>query len=110
MAIVREKVEKLGGRIHIHTEIGRGTTFRILLPLTLATFKGILVRAADQTFVLPTAQVEVGRAHPGEEIKTVENRETIVWEGRLVALVSLRDVLEIPGRRCGPGLPNIFLL
>lgn len=96
MAIVREKAEKLGGRITIDTKRGCGTTFRILLPLTLATFKGILVEAAGQVFVLPTANVECAIRIRAEEVQTVENRETISWKGRLLSLVRLHDVLELP--------------
>lgn len=96
LAIVREKTEKLGGRVAVQTQAGQGTAFQILLPLTLATFRGTLVQAADQSFVIPTANVErVGRVR-WAEIKTVENHETIALDGRAVALVRLATVLELP--------------
>jgi two-component system chemotaxis sensor kinase CheA len=94
LAVVKEKVEKLGGRVVLDTRLGQGTSLRLLLPLTLATFRGILLRCADQTFVLPTAAVErVGRLRPGADIITVENREAIRLDGRTVSLVRLQDVL-----------------
>ena len=66
LAIVREKAEKLGGRVSVQTLAGQGTTFQMLVPLTLATFRGTLVQAAGQTFVIPTANVErVGRVRGG---------------------------------------------
>ena len=96
LAIVREKTEKLGGRVSVETVPSRGTTFRILLPLTLATFRGIFVQAAGQTFVVPTASVErVIRIKP-DDIKTVEHRETILLDARPVSLVRLADILELP--------------
>ncbi|MCG3147877.1 MAG: Sensor histidine kinase RcsC [Verrucomicrobiae bacterium] len=96
LAIVREKAENLGGRVAVQTQAGKGTTFRILLPLTLATFRGTLVQAAGQTFVIPTTNVErVGRVRVAE-IKTVENNETIAMDGKTVALVRLAPVLELP--------------
>ena len=95
LAIVREKAEKLGGRVSVQTQDGRGTSFQILLPLTLATFRGTLVQAAGQTFVIPTANVEhVGRVRAAE-IQTVENRATIALTGQVVALVQLANVLEL---------------
>jgi len=116
MAIVREKVEKLGGRVAVETEPGAGTTFHILLPLTLATFKGILVEAAGQSFVIPTASVErVVRIQP-DDVKTVENRETIplsrASSGQdVVALVRLDDVLELSGAKEGDaGLMQVVVL
>src|SRR5262249_49030155 len=48
MAIARTKVEKLGGRISIESSLNVGTTIRMVLPLTLATFRGILVSLDDR--------------------------------------------------------------
>lgn len=105
MAIVREKVDKLGGRVTVETILGRGTVFRILLPLTLATFRAILVEAGGQTFAIPTAQVErVMRVHE-EEIKTMENRANVLLDGRPVALVALHTILGLPA---GPPNDSIF--
>ncbi len=98
MAIVREKVEKLGGHIEIETERGRGTAFRIVLPVTLSTFKGLLVRAGGQPFVLPIANVDRVLRIARDEIKTVENKETISWDGRVLSLTRLNVVLGLPRR------------
>ena len=69
---------------------------RITLPVALATFRGILVQATDRLFVVPTAQVErVARFKP-DDIQTVENRETLILNGRAVALARLAEVLELP--------------
>lgn len=96
LVIVRDKTEKLGGRVSVESNPHAGATFRIVLPVTLATFRGILVRAADRTFVIPLANVErVARIEPAG-IKTVENRETIVLNGRAVSLARLEGVLELP--------------
>jgi two-component system chemotaxis sensor kinase CheA len=97
LAIVREKVEKLGGTITVTSTPGAGATFRMLVPLSLATFRGVLVDVAGRRFVIPTASVvRVSRVKP-DEIKTVENRQTITLGERAVSLVRLRDVLELSG-------------
>lgn len=98
MAIVREKVEEAGGRITLETEIHRGTTFRIALPLTLATFKGILIEAGGDIFVIPTASVERVDRICADDIRTVGNRETVVYEGRVLPLAALDAVLDLPRR------------
>jgi two-component system chemotaxis sensor kinase CheA len=98
LAIVREKVEKLGGDISVDTQPGRGTTFRILLPLTLATFRGVRVRVRDHQFLVPTAHVQQAVRVDLDAIKTVENRETVQWSGQTIALVRLADTLELPQR------------
>ncbi|MBI3995585.1 MAG: response regulator, partial [Nitrospirae bacterium] len=98
LAIVREKVEKLGGLVTVETRPDAGTTFRMILPITLATFRGLLVRVHDHLFAIRTTHLElVGRVNK-EEIKTVENRETIRLNGRAVSLVRLGDLLELPGK------------
>jgi len=96
LAIVREKVEKLGGVIFCESKPDVGTTLRIVLPLTLATFRGVLVRLDEHLFVLPTTNVDRIVRIKHDEIKTVENRETISLNGRTIPLVPLHAVLELP--------------
>ncbi|MFP4474319.1 MAG: response regulator [Desulfatibacillaceae bacterium] len=96
MAIVQEKVEDLGGLISLHTDPGRGTTIRMVLPVTLATFRGILVTAGQHSYVVPAAQVERVVRIQESEVKTVENRATIPLDNRALSLVDLCDVLGTP--------------
>ena len=96
LAIVSEKVEKLGGSIAIESTPQTGTTFRLLLPISLATFRGVMVRVSEHLFVIPTANVlRTLRVKP-EDIKTVENRETIRHNGIIFSLVHLGEVLGLP--------------
>ena len=97
LAIVREKVEKLGGTVAVTSTPGAGTTFRMIVPLSLATFRGVLVEVAGRGFVIPAANVvRVSRVKP-DEIKTVENRQTIALGEVASSLVRLRDVLDLSG-------------
>ena len=96
LAIVQERVQRVGGRISVETHLHQGTAFRILLPVTLATFRGVLVRTAGRLFMAPTAHVDRAIRVKPDEIKTVENKETVSIEGSTVSLVRLDDVLEIP--------------
>ncbi len=96
LAIVREKVERLGGAVSVESRPGAGTTFRIVLPLTSSTYRGVLVRAADRLFALPAASVERVTRVSKADIKTVENRATIELAGRALAFARLDDVLELP--------------
>jgi two-component system, chemotaxis family, sensor kinase CheA len=95
LAIVREKAERVGGTVAVETQSGIGTSFRLTLPLTLAKFRGVVVRVGDHHFVLPMLQVQrVLRVGP-EEIKPAENRETIQFENRVISAVRLAGVLDI---------------
>lgn len=94
LAIVREKVERLGGNIAIETQAGSGAAFRLLVPLTLATFRAVLVRANQRLYTLPASGVERVALVAPEEARTVENRETITLDGAVLALARLDAVLE----------------
>jgi two-component system chemotaxis sensor kinase CheA len=96
LAIVREKAEKLGGRVAIESRLGAGTTIRMVLPLSLATFRGVLVESARRTFVVPTAQVERVTRFKAEDIQTVEGRDTLSINGRALSLTRLAQVLQLP--------------
>ena len=99
LAIVREKVERLGGTVTLESRHGSGSSFRIALPLMLATFRGVLVRAGEHCFVIPALSVERVARVDQQDIQTVENRATILLDGQAVALVSLGDVLELPRQK-----------
>lgn len=101
LAIVREKVEKLNGTVAIDTEPDRGTTFRLVLPLTLATFRGVLVRVGEHRFIIPSTNVERVAKVRKDGIQTVENRETLSFNGQAISLVRLGDILEISRQGSG---------
>lgn len=96
LAIVREKVEKLGGTVTVASEPHKGTTFRMVLPLTLSTCRGLLVEAGEQIFVIPAAGVERVARIEKAALKTVENRETIELGGKALSFVRLAELLQLP--------------
>ena len=110
LAIVREKVEKLGGQVSIETHLHSGTTFRMILPLTLATFRGVLVTVAERPFVIPTTNVERVVRTRQEEIRTVENRDTLSLGDATVPLVKLSDILELSEKGERPAVIPILVL
>ncbi len=110
LAIVREKIENLGGMLSIETEAAKGTTFRAVLPVTLAAFRGVIVKLGEELFVLPTANVERVFRVKREAIKTMENRETIEIDGRAIALVRLADVLGPVSGKQSETEDNLFLV
>ena len=113
LAIVREKAEKLGGAATVESRPGAGTAFRIVVPATRATFRGILVEAAGRLLVIPTTQVERVTRVRAADVETVEARETIAYAGHAVPLVDLADALELPRAPRPPmpagGVPVVIL-
>jgi len=94
--VVRRNVESLHGRIHLESKPGRGTSFTLLLPVTLTTSRGLLVRAAGQVFALPVNSIErIAHVRPAD-IQLVSGRQTIRYANRPLNLVHLADVLGMP--------------
>ncbi len=96
MSIIKDSLDHLGGRMRIYSEPGRGTVFTIKLPVTLATFRGVLIKISGLLFILPTAQVRHSLKIRPETIKTAENQTIISFNGRPLPLVYLTDVLGLP--------------
>jgi two-component system chemotaxis sensor kinase CheA len=96
LAIVREAVEALGGTVTAESQPGQGMHVRIVLPSTLATFRGIVVEAARQLFVVPTSHLERVARVKRDALRTVEGQDTITVSGRAIPVVRLSDVLELP--------------
>ena len=74
----------------------------------MTTFRGILVRAGEQAFLLPSAYVERALRVPLTEIQTVESREIIRWDGHIFSLVRLGQALGLRPRKNGSGQSEGF--
>ncbi|MEI6455721.1 MAG: response regulator [bacterium] len=95
LAIAAEKVSNLTGTIRVESEKNSGTRFIIMLPLTLATFRGVIVQVGEQELIIPTNAIKRAMRIDRSEIRTVENHDTITFDGHTIALVRLSDVLGI---------------
>lgn len=97
LPIVQEKAERLGGRVALETEPGSGTTFEILLPITRATSRVILIRTAGRIFAVPTTSVDrVLRVKEGQ-IKSVGKRPFIPSDDGNISYIRLDEILELQG-------------
>jgi two-component system chemotaxis sensor kinase CheA len=96
MAIVKERVERLGGEVGVETRTGAGTSIRMILPTTIATFRGLLVRARGSAFLLPVDAVVRAVRVAGAALGRVEGREALSLDGRVVPAARLADLLSLP--------------
>jgi two-component system, chemotaxis family, sensor kinase CheA len=94
--VVRQNVEQLHGTLQVTSEPGQGTTFTLSLPLTLASSRGLLVQAGQQTFFLPYATVERMLLVKPEEVTYVAGKPTITDKDKPVVLAWLEDLLSLP--------------
>ncbi len=90
--VVRREIEALNGFVQIDTSIGIGTTFTLRLPLTLATFRGLLMKSAKTTYAVPLGYVqETVRPEPGS-IRTVMGRRVLNLRGNIMPLLRLSEI------------------
>ncbi|HET7219025.1 MAG TPA: chemotaxis protein CheW, partial [Vicinamibacterales bacterium] len=96
MAVVRATVQELGGTLDLESEPGRGTTFRITLPLTLAITDAIIAQVGRQTFAVPQAAVrEVIELEPAA-LRAIEGNELMPYRGGTLPMVRLAALFDIP--------------
>jgi two-component system chemotaxis sensor kinase CheA len=95
--VVKKNIHELKGSIDVISAIGKGTTFRIMLPITLAIIQALLVRAAGQQFAIPLTSVEESLRIQAREIVTVESREVLVLRDLTLPLVRLSDAFSLGG-------------
>ncbi|HUG11261.1 MAG TPA: chemotaxis protein CheA [Opitutaceae bacterium] len=98
MDVVRRNIEKLRGKIEIESEVGKGSTFRIKLPLTMAIIDGLVVRVGEDRFILPSTSVLMALRPAREHIVTVHGTgEVLDFRGRILPLHRLHRRFGIPG-------------
>jgi two-component system chemotaxis sensor kinase CheA len=101
MDVVRTNVEKIGGKVEIESRVGKGTTLRLRIPLTLAIIPALIVRSVNQSFALPqlalSELVHVPPGQAGSAIEWIEGAPVYRLRGKLLPLVFL-DRLLVPGQ------------
>ncbi|CAM2829358.1 chemotaxis protein CheA [Rariglobus hedericola] len=98
MDVVKRNIDKLRGKVEILTELGKGTTFKIKLPLTTAIIDGLVVRVGMDRFILPSTSVQMALRPDKESIITVHGRgEVFDHRGHIVPVRRLHRQFVIPG-------------
>ena len=93
--VVKSSIENLGGLVEVSSTRGKGTVFRISLPLTLAIIQGMLVQSAHDIFVVPVSYIlETEIIYP-EEIKMVGQQRIYMLRGKVLPIVSLAELMGV---------------
>ncbi|MFI5179270.1 MAG: chemotaxis protein CheW, partial [Vicinamibacterales bacterium] len=109
MDVVRSKVVRVGGRVHIDSRPGAGTTMSVRVPMTLAITRVLLVRAGGETFGLPLgAVVQIVRPHP-TALGQIGNERVLTIDGRTYPLRDLADTLGLPRSPESPAAQPVLI-
>ncbi len=103
MDVVKRNIQAMGGHVEIQSREGRGTTTKIVLPLTLAILDGMSVKVGEEIFILPLNFVMESLQPVAEDIYTVAGGERVVRvRGEYLPLVALHSVFEVENARTEP--------
>ena len=93
--VVKSKIEALSGEIEIRTTLGKGSTFIIRLPLTLAIIQALMVVVGNEKYAISLGSIQTIENIPVSEIKTVQGKEVIHLRGVVIPLVRLNTILDV---------------
>ncbi|WP_200884521.1 chemotaxis protein CheA [Erwinia oleae] len=96
MDVVKRNIQEMGGHVEIASKQGRGTTIRILLPLTLAILDGMSVRVADEVFILPLNAVMESLQPLANDLHPLAGGERVLEvRGEYLPLVELWNIFDV---------------
>ena len=101
--VVRTNVEAAHGRVEVRSEPGVGTEFRIIVPITVAVLRCLLVEAGGQCFALPFHRVLLSQAHDPANLAQAEGRPVVWVDGRPVPVQALAETLGLSSREAPTG-------
>jgi two-component system chemotaxis sensor kinase CheA len=108
--VVKNKIESLGGSVSVQSELGKGTTFSIQLPLTLSIISSMLVQVEDQKYAIPLTSIIETAVFKKEKIMSAHRQKVIDFRGKVVPLVSLKGVFEIPSENMDDDVVSVVIV
>jgi len=96
MDVVRTAVERIGGRVSLDSNVGKGTTVRLDLPMTIAMSRIMVVETSGQLFGISMDAVSETVRIPPDRISQIKNNNGFVLRDRIVPIISLSEIMKLP--------------
>lgn len=98
MNVVKEVVNEMNGSVSIHSELGVGTRFTMVFPLTLAIIPAIMVKVEEELYAVPLSDVIETIKIADDDITTIEGHEVINLRGEILSLLRLNEFVGLKGK------------
>lgn len=95
--VVKNTIESLGGSISIDSTDGKGSLFSIQLPLTLSIISVMLVEIQEEKYAIPLSSIIETAIIKRDEIMNAHNQKVIDYRGKVVPVIYLKEIFEVPG-------------
>lgn len=95
MDVVRQKIESLGGEIDVVSQVNKGTTFNIKLPLTLSIIQALMVKVGQEVFALPLGVIERVIKLDQEEIISTHGDEVYIYKNVAIPVIRVNEKLNL---------------
>ena len=100
--VVKSGIEQLGGDVEVATELGKGTTFTVRLPLTLAIIQALMVEIRDEKYAIALGSISNIEDISVDDIKYVQAKEVIHLRGSVIPIIRLDKMLDIEPKEENP--------
>jgi two-component system chemotaxis sensor kinase CheA len=107
--VAMTRVRQLGGTLEIRSEVGKGTSFQIRVPLTLAIVRALLADAGGERYAVPLAYVAETVDFDPRAVTALRTREALVVREQVIPTVHLRDLVASRERPTPPRRPTVIL-
>lgn len=97
MDVVRNNIQKLRGKISIESTLDKGTSFKFIIPLTMAIIEGLIFQSSGEKYILPASSVQASLIPYPEQISTIQGKtEVLTLKNRTIPLIRLDLCFDTP--------------
>ncbi len=110
MDVVRTNIKNLKGSVNITSDIGKGTRFTLLLPLTLAIIDALMVTVADEMYAIPLDSVSETTKIDADLLTDINGRKALTLRGEVLGIIELAEILNLPQPEEEPDMLSVVVI